>query len=253
MENHARLAAGTQWQENPAGTNHASAAEGTPDFYEQMTRSRYALQPWLPARLRSWAPSGRVLEIGCGAGTDHSVIASMADETAAIDLAPRGVWLTQKRLDLEGRPGIAQVADAENMPFPAHTFDAVYSFGVLHHTDHPERAVAEMWRVMRPGGKFMVALYHKHSLFAAQKAVEYVVRLRWRSQTWRDFLPELEFGAAKLTHRPLVRLYSRRSAKELFSQFHQVQVTVDHPAFHGSLLPRWFRPFGWYVIVTGRR
>ncbi|WP_328392835.1 hypothetical protein OHS70_01655 [Streptomyces sp. NBC_00390] len=45
MENHARVAAGTQWQENPAGTNHASAAEGTPDFYEQMTRSRYALQP----------------------------------------------------------------------------------------------------------------------------------------------------------------------------------------------------------------
>lgn len=124
----------------------------------------------------------------------------MADETAAIDLAPRGAWLTQKRLDLEGRPGLAQVADAENMPFPAHTFDAVYSFGVLHHTDHPERAVAEMWRVMRPGGKFMVALYHKHSLFAAHKAIEYAVRLRWRSQTWRDFLSELEFGAAELTH-----------------------------------------------------
>ncbi|MFD4142155.1 class I SAM-dependent methyltransferase, partial [Streptomyces sp. NPDC058572] len=144
------------------------------------------------------------------------------------------------------------MADAENMPFPAQTLDAVYSFGVLHHTDHPEQAVAEMWRVMRTGGKFMVALYHKHSLFAAQEAVEYVVRLRWRSQAWRDFLPELEFDAAKLTHRPLVCLCSRRCAKELFSQFHQVQVTVDHPAFRGSLLPEWFRPFGWYVIVTGR-
>lgn len=253
MEIEARVAAGEQWSAHPAGTNHASAPEGTPEFYEQMTRSRYALQPWLPGLLRSWAPSGRVLEIGCGAGTDHSVIASMADETAAIDLAPRGVRLTQSRLELEGRTGLAQVADAEDMPFPDNTFDGVYSFGVLHHTDHPERAVAEMRRVMRPGAKFMVALYHKHSLFAAQKAVEYVVRMRWRSQTWRNYLPELEYGAAELAQRPLVRLYSRRSARRLFSQFHDVKVTVEHPALSGWLLPGWLRPFGWYVIVTGRR
>ncbi|WP_265562943.1 class I SAM-dependent methyltransferase [Streptomyces hygroscopicus] len=219
-----------------------------------MTRSRYALQPWLPDLIRSWVPrGGRVLEIGCGAGTDHSVIASLAGDTAAIDLASHGAQLTQTRLELEGRPGTAQVADAEDMPFPDQSFDGVYSFGVLHHTDHPERAIAEMWRVMRPGATFLVALYHKHSMFAAQKAVEYAVRLRWRSQTWRDYLPELEYGADALEQRPLVRLYSRQSARSLFSQFHDVRVRTEHPALSGYLLPDWLRPFGWYVVVTGRR
>ncbi|WP_159039665.1 class I SAM-dependent methyltransferase [Streptomyces sp. TP-A0356] len=254
METEARTAATKQWSENPAGINHAAAPEGTPEFYEQMTRSRYALQPWLPDLLRSWVPAGgRVLEIGCGAGTDHSVIAGIARETAAIDLASRGARLTQKRLELEGRPGIAQVADAEDMPFPDQSFDGVYSFGVLHHTDHPERVVEEMWRVMRPGATFMVALYHKHSMFAAQKAIEYIVRFRWRSQTWRDFLAELEYGAADLVQRPLVRLYSRQAARNLFARFHDVRVRTEHPALSGYLLSDRLRPFGWYVVVTGRR
>jgi ubiquinone/menaquinone biosynthesis C-methylase UbiE len=51
-----------------------------------MTCSRYELQPWLPSLLRSRVPPGRVLEIGCGAGTDHSLIAGIAEETAAVDL-----------------------------------------------------------------------------------------------------------------------------------------------------------------------
>ncbi|MEU6071669.1 class I SAM-dependent methyltransferase [Streptomyces sp. NPDC047082] len=135
-----------------------SHPEGTKEFYDQMTRSRYRLQPWLPGPLRSWVPRGRVLEIGCGAGSDHSVIASIARDTVAVDLAERGARLTQTRLELEGRPGVAQVADAESMPFPDESFDGVCSFGVLHHTDHPERGVAEMRRVMRPGATFMMAL-----------------------------------------------------------------------------------------------
>jgi ubiquinone/menaquinone biosynthesis C-methylase UbiE len=56
-------------------------------------------------------------------------------------------------------------------PYPDAIFNGVYSFGVLHHTDHPEQAVSEMWRVMRPGATFMVALHHKHSMFAAEKAI----------------------------------------------------------------------------------
>lgn len=253
MTTEARTAASEQWSANPAGTNHAVAREGTKEFYDQMTSSRYRLQPWLPNLLRSWVPSGRVLEIGCGAGTDHSMIAGIARDTVAIDLAERGARLTQTRLKLEGRTGIAQVADAECMPFPDESFDGVYSFGVLHHTDHPEQAVSEMRRVMRPGATFMVALYHKHSMFAAQKALTYVLSMRWRWQAWREYLPELEYGAAQLKNRPLVRLYSRRSAKQLFAGFHDVRVTFEHPALHGYLLPRWLRAFGWYVIVTGRR
>ncbi|MGW3150758.1 class I SAM-dependent methyltransferase [Streptomyces sp. NPDC001177] len=253
MGNEARIAAREQWSANPAGTHHAAAPEGTPEFYEQMTRSRYELQPWLPRLLRAWVPSGRVLEVGCGAGTDHAMIAAIARETAAVDLSERCVRLTQTRLDLEDRPGIAQVADAENLPYPDATFDGAYSFGVLHHTDHPEKAVEEIRRVLRPGGTFMVGLYHRDSLFAAEKVAKYVATMSWRRQSWRDFLPEIEFGAVEREQRPLVRLYSRKSARELFGRFHEVRTRVEHPAFRGVLLPEWLRPLGFFVMVTGRR
>jgi hypothetical protein len=50
-----------------------------------------------------------------------------------------------------------------------------------------------------------------------------------------------------------VRLYSRGSAKRLFSAFRDGRVTVEHPSLRGYLLPHRLRPFGWYVIITGRR
>jgi hypothetical protein len=74
-----------------------------------------------------------------------------------------------------------------------------------------------------------------------------------RSQSRRDDLSELEYGAAQLKDRPLVRLYSRGSAKRLFSAFRDGRVTVEHPSLRGYLLPHRLRPFGWYVIITGRR
>jgi SAM-dependent methyltransferase len=221
-----------------------------------MTATRYAAQPWHPALIREFHPTGRLLEIGCGAGTDHFELAKTAAETYAVDLAQEGVDLTNARLRLAGLPANARVADAEGLPFPNGFFDEVYSFGVIHHTDHPARVAAEMARVMRPGGRFLVGLYHRFSLFAAQKAVGYV--LQKQHEGWRDYLARIEFGADQLDHRPRVQLFSQREAKQLFSEtgeFANLSTRTVHPYFgRGWSIPGPVaRRVGWYVIVTGRR
>lgn len=251
----ARAAAREQWGRNPAGTMHADAEEGTAAFFAQMTASRYQLQPWHPDLLRRFAPEGRLLEIGSGAGTDHAELARMAATTVALDLAPRGAALTQRRLRLEGRPGSAVVADGERMPLASSVFDAVYSFGVIHHTDHPEAVAAEMHRVLKPGGRFLVALYHRASLFALYRVLRYVGTGAFLRETWRDHLALVEAGADQLSDRPLVRLYSRRQARALFASFEDVRTEVLHGGVRWRFLQRPFfaRRWGWYVVVTGRK
>ena len=251
----ARAAAREQWERNPAGTMHADAEEGTAEFFAQMTASRYRLQPWHPDLLRRFAPEGRLLEIGSGAGTDHAELAKMAATTVALDLAPRGAALTQRRLRLEGRPGSALVADGERMPLASSVFDAVYSFGVIHHTDHPEAVAAEMHRVLKPGGRFLVALYHRASLFALYKALRYVGSGAFLRERWPDHLALVEAGSDQLDDRPVVRLYSRRQARALFSTFADVSTEVLHGGMRWRFLqrPLLARRWGWYVVVTGRK
>lgn len=252
-DEYARQAAQELWSQ-PAGTNLAAAKPGSPEFFEQMTATRYAAQPWHPALLRRFNPTGYLLEIGCGAGTDHAMLASMAANTAAVDLAQEGVDLTNARLQLEGRPGRAQVADAEALPFPDVTFDEVYSFGVIHHTDHPERVAAEMYRVMNPGARFLVALYHQWSLQAFSLMARYALG-GWRGgRTWRSFLARVEYRGDDVENPPIVRLYSRRAAARLFraAGFHDVRTETVHPWLRGRFWPTRGHG-GWYVIVTGRR
>lgn len=220
-----------------------------------MTATRYCKQPWHPELLRRFNPRGRLLEIGCGAGTDHFELAKTARETFAVDLAQEGVDLTNARLQLAGLPANAQVADAEELPYGDGFFDEVYSFGVIHHTDHPSQIVDEIARVLRPGGRFLVGLYHRHSLFAADKAQRWV--RHHRDMPWRHYLATLEAGAEELDRRPMVRLYTRRAARDLFRRtgmFVDVRTSTVHPSVRGKI--RKFpgaNLFGWYVIVTGTR
>lgn len=250
----ARQAARTQWSRNPAGTTLVNAEKGTAEFFADMTRTRYKFQPWHPALIRRFAPTGTLLEIGCGAGTDHAELAKSAAFTVGIDLAYEGASLTKKRLLSEGRPGTTLVADGEHLPFRAGAFDHVYSFGVIHHTDHPERVAEEMFRVMRSGGTFLVALYHKASLVAARLFVYYVGRGTFRKERWSTHLGLVEAGAEQLDKRPLVRLYTRKGAQRLFRRFGRTTTEVVHiglnvPWFRDALAAR----VGWYVVVHGTR
>ncbi len=106
-------------------------------------------------------PGENVLDIGCGAGVDSLVAARMVgprgrvvgiDATEAMITQARA-YLAQVGLDnVEFR-----VAPAETLPFPNDTFNVVLSNGVLNLTLDKEKALAEAHRVLKPGGRLMVA------------------------------------------------------------------------------------------------
>ena len=108
-------------------------------------------------RLGGTIESGRVLEVGCGRGVGLPLLLSQfgARHVDGVDLDPRQVARAQTRLrgKYEGRIDL-RVASVEQLPFEDAIFDAVFDFGILHHVSAWQSAVAEIGRVLKPGGIF---------------------------------------------------------------------------------------------------
>jgi SAM-dependent methyltransferase len=241
------------WQANPCGVKFADAAPGTRRFYELVEAHRYTKE-WHISEAADFAGAGglKVLEIGCGLGTDGAQFAAAGADYTGVDLTEAAVELARRRFELFDLPGNFQTADAENLEFADDSFDLVYSHGVLHHTPETAKAIREIHRVLRPGGRAVVMLYHRDSynyrvnismlrragaqLLRWEPGIRVVHRitgeplesLREHAQLLKtekdsylkpeEFLSQNTDGAGN----PLARVYSRKEARELFKDFSSV-------------------------------
>jgi ubiquinone/menaquinone biosynthesis C-methylase UbiE len=105
-----------------------------------------------------------VLEIGSGTGVHTKLLAEAGAHVTAVDLTPTAVEFTTRRLKQAGLQATVVEADAESLPFPDASFDFVWSWGVIHHSSDTDRVIAEIARVLRPGGRLALMVYHRSSL-----------------------------------------------------------------------------------------
>src|ERR1044071_5837463 len=277
------------WQAHPCGTKFSDAEIGTREFYELVEAHRYTKEWHIPAAARFAGAGGlRVLEIGCGLGTDGAQFAKAGADYTGVDLTDAAIELAQKRFELFGLKGEFRVADAENLEFPNESFDVVYSHGVLHHTPDINAAVQEIHRILRPGGRAVVMLYHRGGyiyqvgirvlrragagLLKTDAGIrlinvltgEPVDALQERAAMMRgangdmsadQLLNESTDGAGN----PLARVYSRSEARDLFKSFSKVELRAyflnkRFIPIVGNLLPRAIESalasrWGWHLWI----
>jgi len=215
------------WNDAPCGTREIPA-EDRRRFFADLERERYELEPYIRDFARFEEGRGRrVLEIGVGAGTDFVQWVRAGADATGVDLTDAGVALTRERLALEGLQARVEVADAEALPFADASFDLVYSYGVLHHSPDTPRAIAEVRRVLRPGGRARIMMYHHPSWTGLMLwGVHCLARGRpWQSPRWAMF-HHLES--------PGTKAYTVAEAEALFVGFTRVAVRTH--LSHGDLL-----------------
>ena len=247
------------WDAHPCGTQFTDLEWGSREFFEQVEKFRYDLQPFMHRMIRFDAYKGkRLLEIGCGLGTDLLQFARAGAQVTGIDLTPASVDLARKRFSLYGIPGDFQVADAENLPFPDESFDVVYSFGVLHHTPDTQKAIDEAYRVLKPGGGIILMLYHKHS-WHVLAGVPFMAITRWlRNKSVSMSVMEDWIRIYDGEDNPLGKAYTRSEVRRMTRQFHALHFELCDPV--RRRFPRFFNRFnqsvlarfmGFYMIVRG--
>jgi ubiquinone/menaquinone biosynthesis C-methylase UbiE len=198
------------------------------DGYIEHARRRYELEPLIEEFAEFASVTGkRVLEIGVGLGADHQRFAQAGAQLSGIDLSARAVAHTRRRLALFSYDSALSTGDAENLQFPPDAFDCVYSWGVLHHSPNTPKAIAEVHRVLRPGGVAKIMIYHKWSLVGYMLWVRYAL---FRLRPWMT-LREIY---SRYLESPGTKAYSVNEAKRMFAAFSGVRIRTS--LTHADLL-----------------
>ncbi|WP_321529290.1 class I SAM-dependent methyltransferase [Sedimenticola selenatireducens] len=159
------------WSENPLWTGESDYAAGSKEFFEEHRNvyihdcfaGEFDLR-FLPPP-RSNGQNMRVLDLGCGIGfwTAEFAMRGLSHVVAA-DLTPAALENTQKRLNTYGIDADLREENAERLSFPDASFDHVNCQGVIHHTPDTEQAVAEISRILKPGGTASISVYYRNPI-----------------------------------------------------------------------------------------
>ena len=238
------------WNERIHDLEIARHPVGTQEFFQELEEYRFQKLDYLPRVVDFTAYKGtRMLEVGCGVGTDLVRFAKHGATVTGLDLAQVSIDLAKQNFALNSVTGDLRTMNGEDMQIDDESFDVVYAHGVLQYTDNPQRMISEIHRVLRPGGEAILMVYNRYSwLYALSKL----------------FGTSLEHEDA-----PAFKTFSIRQFKRMLSGFSRVEITPErfpvktrlHTGLKASvynglfvgtfgLIPRPIvRPFGWHIMA----
>ena len=156
------------WNALPCNIRHSTKSVGTREYFDEVERRKYFVEPHIPefADFPKWA-GRRVLEIGCGLGTDTVNFARAGAEVTAVELSDESAALARRRAEVFGLTDrvTIHVGNAEELPqiLAPQMFDLVYSFGVIHHSPNPRRILEQARRFMTPQSELRLMVYSRIS------------------------------------------------------------------------------------------
>ncbi len=242
------------WNANPLCAAAIPHPLGSSEYFSYYNQLREANEsPAFSAALHEYDQFAgkQVLDVGCGNGYVLEQYAKSGAIVTGIDLTPAAVSLSRERFRLRGLQGTFHEANAEELPFADNSFDCVCSMGVLHHTPHTERAVREVHRVLKRGGRLIMMFYHRNSF-------HYRIRFTWRrlrtGKSYQEQVNEVDgIGNPKgyvYSKRELACLLNMFTGLEMFAGLSMLPGKVNRlcpsPVREG-LERRW----GWFLYAKG--
>jgi SAM-dependent methyltransferase len=227
---------------------------GSPGFFADLDQYHFEKLHHLLRLVDFGGYAGRrVLEVGCGAGTDLARFAKGGALVSGVDLSPSAIALARQNFEQRRLAGDLREADGEHLPFADDTFDVVYAHGVVQYTTNPQRLVDECRRVLRPGGEAVFQVYNRIS--------------------WLNGLSKLMKVPLEHEDAPVLLKYSAGEFRALLNGFRDVRIVEErfpvksrlHGGWKGSLFNTFFvgafnalprplvRRFGWHLLAFCRK
>jgi 2-polyprenyl-3-methyl-5-hydroxy-6-metoxy-1,4-benzoquinol methylase len=261
------------WNSRPCNIRHSPKPLGTREYFDEVEHRKYFVEPHIPgfAEFERWRGK-KVLEVGCGIGTDTINFARHGAQVTALDLTEKSLEVARQRAKiygLEDRIRFVQ-ADAERLCdfVPIEPYDLIYSFGVIHHTPHPERVIEQIRKYATPGSTLKIMVYNRWSW-----KVLWVLFVYGKGQFWKLDRLIAEYSEAQ-TGCPVTYSYSRQAGRRLLEDggFGVTGVLTDHifsyripdyvayrykKAWYFRWMPRPLfrlleRTWGWHLCLTGK-
>lgn len=243
----------TYWNERIHDLEMTEHAPGTAEFFSDLDDYRFDKLRYLPKVVDFDGYAGKkLLEVGCGIGTDLVRFAQGGADVTGVDLSTTALELAEKNARHANVSMRLELANGEDLPFDDAAFDVVYGHGVLQYTAEPQKMVSECRRVLRADGIAIFMVYN---------------RISWLNGLSKLMHVELEHEDA-----PVLKKYSIAEYRALLGSFNDVRITPErfpvksrlHKGWKGfafnnvfvgtfNTLPRsWVRPLGWHLMAFCR-
>jgi SAM-dependent methyltransferase len=193
---------------------------GSPGFFLDLEQYHFEKLHHLPRLIPFDQYRGRrVLEVGCGAGTDLIRFARHGALVTGVDMAASAIRLASANFAADGRKAELLVADGEALPFGERHFDLVYAHGVVQYTANDRALVRECRRVLKPGGTAIFQVYNRIS--------------------WLNALSQVTKVDLEHVDAPVLGKYSISEFQDLLKEFARVRIVPERfpvkTRLHGGL------------------
>jgi SAM-dependent methyltransferase len=257
------------WDSRPCNIRHSARPFGTREYFDEVEARKYFVEPHIPAfaQFSRWKGK-KVLEIGCGIGTDSTNFARAGADLTAVELSEQSLEVCRKRFEVYGLKARFYKANSERLSsfVPVEPYDLIYSFGVIHHTPHPEKVLEEIKKYCRPETEIRLMLYAKWSW-----KVFWIIFKCGKGAIWKADELVAKYSEAQ-TGCPISYYYSFKEIRDLLRDYEILELRKDHifpylvkkyvnyqykKVWYFRWMPRplfrWLeRRFGWHTLVRAR-
>jgi len=244
------------WNDRPCNIRHSSKEIGTLDYFNEVTKKKFFVENHILhfTKFPQWEDK-KVLEIGCGLGTVGINFPFNGADYTGVELSEESLEIAKQRFSLYNQQGRFYLGNAEELSsfVPVETYDLIYSFGVIHHSPHPEKIVSEIKKYMNEDSVLKIMLYAKNS--------------------WKNYMieagldqPEAQYGC------PIANTYTKEDVVELLDGYEVLSIEQDHifpyqiePYKRGEYIKQpWFdvmppemfrsleKNLGWHLLITAK-
>ena len=244
------------WDDRPCNVRHSKKEIGTKEYFDEVEKKKLTAEPHIKtfSNFDEWNGK-KVLEIGCGLATVGINFASHGANYTGVELSDESLKLAKQRFDVYKMQGKFFSGNAEYLStfVPVETYDLIYSFGVIHHSPHPENIVSEIKKYMNENSILKIMLYAKDS---------------WKNYMIESGLdqPEAQYGC------PIANTYTKDQVVDLLEGYDIISIEQDHifpyqvePYKRGEYIKEpWFesmpsqmfktleKNLGWHLLITAK-
>ncbi|MCS7082982.1 MAG: class I SAM-dependent methyltransferase [Bacteroidota bacterium] len=262
------------WNTRPCNIRHSIKPVGTREYFDEVEKRKYFVEPHIIkfAEFPRWNGK-KVLEIGCGIGTDSINFARHGAQVTAVELSEKSLEIAQVRAKIYGLEDRIRFvwANAEELSqyLPPEPFDLIYSFGVIHHTPHPERVLEQLNFYCHSDTVIKIMLYNRYSW-----KVLWILMVYGKGRLWKLDQLIAQYSEAQ-TGCPVTYTFTRSQVLKLLKKynFEINDIWIDHifpyrvreyikhqyvKVWYFRWLPhpifKWLeKHFGWHICVTAKR